>query len=117
MNNITYEVELRTEMEVIETSDEADNIIETWTEVEKEYLVITVEHKSEEEMATLLGFNMKKRDEVQQLIDEAYGSLWASVLYGIDAGEDAIVQVAASQIGNVGGQPYWSWYGFTSRVE
>lgn len=28
-----------------------------------------------------------------------------------------IVEVAASQIGNVGGQPYWSWYGFTGRVE
>ena len=32
-------------------------------------------------------------------------------------GNQAIVQVALSQEGNVGGQPYWSWYGFTSRVE
>ena len=29
----------------------------------------------------------------------------------------AIVEVALTQIGNVGGQPYWSWYGFDSRVE
>lgn len=28
-----------------------------------------------------------------------------------------IVIVARSQIGNAGGQPYWSWYGFDSRVE
>ena len=28
-----------------------------------------------------------------------------------------MVAVAQSQIGNVGGQPYWSWYGFGSRVE
>ena len=28
-----------------------------------------------------------------------------------------IVEVARSQIGNVGGEPYWSWYGFTERVE
>ncbi len=28
-----------------------------------------------------------------------------------------IVDVARSQIGNVGGEPYWSWYGFPSRVE
>lgn len=34
--------------------------------------------------------------------------------YGSD---DMIVQVALSQIGNVGGEPYWSWYGFGSRVE
>ncbi len=32
-------------------------------------------------------------------------------------GNQAIVQVALSQEGNVGGQPYWSWYGFDSRVE
>ena len=28
-----------------------------------------------------------------------------------------IVEVARSQIGNVGGEPYWRWYGFTERVE
>lgn len=28
-----------------------------------------------------------------------------------------IVEVAASQIGNVGGEPYWRWYGYTERVE
>ena len=28
-----------------------------------------------------------------------------------------IVGVAASQIGNVGGEPYWRWYGFTEHVE
>ena len=44
-------------------------------------------------------------------------SLWSSVLYGITASDDQIVTVALSQIGNVGGEPYWSWYGFGSRVE
>ena len=29
----------------------------------------------------------------------------------------AIVEVALTQIGNEGGQPYWSWYSFDSRVE
>ena len=28
-----------------------------------------------------------------------------------------IVSVALSQVGNKGGQPYWSWYGFRTRVE
>ena len=28
-----------------------------------------------------------------------------------------IVEIARSQLGNVGGQPYWSWYGFNGRVE
>ena len=30
--------------------------------------------------------------------------------------DDQIVTVALSQVGNVGGQPYWSLYGFDSRV-
>lgn len=29
----------------------------------------------------------------------------------------ALVEVARSQLGNVGGEPYWSWYGFHERVE
>ena len=32
-------------------------------------------------------------------------------------GNQAVVDIAQSQVGNVGGQPYWSWYGFESRVE
>ena len=43
--------------------------------------------------------------------------MWLAVLYGVYGSDDMIVQVALSQIGNVGGEPYWSWYGFGSRVE
>ena len=32
-------------------------------------------------------------------------------------GSTDIVEVAASQVGNEGGEPYWSWYGFSDRVE
>lgn len=32
-------------------------------------------------------------------------------------GNQAIVEVALTQVGNQGGQPYWSWYGFDNRVE
>ena len=32
-------------------------------------------------------------------------------------GNQAIVEVALTQLGNEGGEPYWSWYGFDSRVE
>ena len=38
------------------------------------------------------------------------------VFYTLEDG-DAIVDVALSQVGNVGGEPYWSWYGFTNHVE
>ena len=36
---------------------------------------------------------------------------------GSRPGNQAVVDLAKGQVGNVGGQPYWSWYGFTSRVE
>lgn len=36
---------------------------------------------------------------------------------GTRPGNPAVVDRAKSQVGNVGGQPYWSWYGFNSRVE
>ena len=36
---------------------------------------------------------------------------------GTRPGNPAVVEVAKSQVGNVGGRPYWSWYGFESRVE
>ena len=38
------------------------------------------------------------------------------LFYDLDTSQ-LIVEVAASQIGNVGGEPYWSWYGFAERVE
>ena len=36
---------------------------------------------------------------------------------GTRPGNQAVVDIAKRQGGNVGGQPYWSWYGFNSRVE
>nr|WP_242843853.1 MULTISPECIES: lysozyme family protein [Clostridia] len=32
-------------------------------------------------------------------------------------GSKAIVEVALSQVGNLGGEPYWRWYGFSRREE
>ena len=36
---------------------------------------------------------------------------------GTRPGNLELVELAKRQVGNVGGQPYWSWYGFNSRVE
>ena len=35
---------------------------------------------------------------------------------GTRPGNTVLVDIAKSQVGNVGGAPYWSWYGFNSRV-
>ena len=36
---------------------------------------------------------------------------------GTRPGNPELVELAKRQVGNVGGQPYWSWYGINSRVE
>ena len=36
---------------------------------------------------------------------------------GTRPGNTELVDLAKQQVGNVGGYPYWSWYGFSSRVE
>lgn len=41
----------------------------------------------------------------------------AHVLRYYHIGNGDIVSIAKSQIGNVGGKTYWSWYGFDSHVE
>lgn len=36
---------------------------------------------------------------------------------GVGIGGDQIVSIAQSQIGNVGGETYWRWYGFDTHVD
>ena len=117
MNEIDHETDDVTEMELVETDDGNGNIVEDWQEVTKTYLCITVGHKTAEEMAEELGFNDNQMEQLEELLADENSSLWTMVLYGINASDDMIVAVALSQVGNVGGEPYWSWYGFGSRVE
>ncbi len=45
------------------------------------------------------------------------GDYFAYDIYGIGPGDTAIVKVAEAQLGNVGGDKFWKWMGFTGRVE
>ena len=117
MNQISSRTETRTETVITETDDGNGNIVETETTVTQTYLYITVSHKTAEEMAAQYGFDEEQKEQLAELLDEENRSLWSAVLYGIYTEDGAIVSVALSQVGNVGGEPYWSWYGFDSRVE
>ena len=117
MNELSSRTESKTEEVITETDDGHGNIVETTTTVTHTYLYITVSHKTAEEMAAQFNFNANQRQQLSELLAEENRRLWSTVLYGIYSGDDAIVTVALSQVGNVGGQPYWSWYGFNSRVE
>ena len=117
MNIIGSRTESKTETVITETDDGHGNIVETETTVTQTYLYITVSHKTADEMAEQYGFSADQRKQLAELLADENNSLWTAVLYGITGSDGQIVAVALSQVGNVGGQPYWSWYGFNSRVE
>ena len=117
MNELSSRTENKTEEVITETDDGHGNIVETTTTVTRTYLYITVSHKTAEEMADYFNFTADQRQQLSELLAEENRRLWSAVLYGIYSGDDIIVKVALSQVSNVAGEPYWSWYGFNSRVE
>ena len=112
MNEISHNI--TTESKTT-TSGSGTSATETTTTTKT--LHITVTHKTADEMASQYHFSRDQIDSMHELLDAKYNSLWSSVLHGIVSSNSDIVAVAQEQIGNVGGQPYWSWYGFGSRVE
>ena len=117
MNDISSRTETKTHTEIEESDDGHGNIVQTETTVTETFLYITVSHKTVDEMAAMYGFNQEQKEYLAELLKDENNQLWSQVLYGIGYSDDQIVTVALSQVGNVGGQPYWSWYGFDSRVE
>ena len=88
-------------------TDDAD----AWTET---VLTITITPRTPDDMRVFYSFTDQQNAMLDELLTPESRDLWNQLLYG-SSGE--IVAVALSQVGNVGGQPYWSWYGFNSRVE
>ena len=81
------------------------------------YLYIRVTHKTPDEMAQQYGFTDEQKEQLRELLSDKNKKMWNGVLYGYTASGEDIVSVALSQLGNKGGEPYWRWYGFGSRVE
>ena len=89
----------------------AEGETEAWTE---KVLTITVTPRTTDDMRVFYAFTDQQNAALDELLTTGSRNMWNNLLYG-SSGE--IVAVALSQVGNVGGQPYWSWYGFNSRVE
>ena len=117
MNTITHSTTTEEVTVIIETDDGNGNILEEEVTETRTTLYIVVSHKTADEMASQYGFNEDQLEHLHALLEEGTSSMWAAVLYGVYGEDDQIVAVALSQLGNVGGMPYWSWYGFGSRVE
>ena len=84
--------------------------------ITKTVLRIAVTHKTAEEMAMQYGFNSQQKEWLEELLKPEHHPLWNALLFGITSvGNSSMIEVALTQLGNVGGEPYWSWYGFTKR--
>ena len=117
MNTISHSTTTESVTTIIESDDGHGNILEETVTETKTTLHIVVSHKTAAEMAAEYGFGTQQLEHLDALLEEGTSGMWAAVLYGVYGADDQIVQVALTQVGNVGGEPYWSWYGFGSRVE
>ena len=84
----------------------------------KNVLYVYIDSKPAGELMNIYHFNENQRKQMEDLLSGYYDDLWLSVIYGtpIENSND-VVTIALSQVGQVGGEPYWRWYGFDSRVE
>ena len=110
MNEITYTTEeIQEEKEITDEKGKTKKVIET-----KTMLHITINGKTLDDMKA--EFSKKQLAMLDEILNDYYIELWDQLLINTSNGNSNIVEVALSQIGEVGGQPYWSWYGFSSRV-
>lgn len=111
-HSISHRVE---EREVVQTPDTGSQ--EDSKPITEKVLLITISHRTAEELADQYGFTPAQDQQLAELLKPENRSLWSAALYGIGNGSANLVSVALSQVGNTGGEPYWSWYGFQNRVE
>ena len=119
MNAISYTTEAYTETESVEVEVEGeDGEMHTETQIqttEKTRLVIQIEGKDAADMAMEYDFTTEQIRMVRELLSDEYAEFW-SMMAVPGVGSNDIVEVALAQVGNVGGEPYWSWYGFSYHV-
>lgn len=109
-------VESHTEKKTVNVKENGKTVKKE-KDVEKTTLYITTSHIDLETMMNNKSFTDEQKEMCRELLSDENNSLWLSVLHGISSSDSDIVKVAQKQLGNVGGQPYWNWYGFSSRVE
>lgn len=136
--NRQYELTLTEEVEIryrTETSTDPETGGTTSEEVPYEYYILNVTLKNHQIDSFVSEFLNAEQLEMYRVYLETSGNKplifgggspdtsASEDLSGVDfvngtrPGNTAIVELAKQQVGNVGGRPYWSWYGFNSRVE
>lgn len=124
MNKVTYSTEKVTEKKKVPVLDEKGvqkkdaegKPIYTEQKITKIILHIKTTHKTAEQQAIALSFNVKQLAEMRELLDVKNASLWAQILKGVGSGSNELVNLALSQLGNKGGEKYWKWAGSSKRI-
>lgn len=117
INKIDHRIETYTETEQVEEKQKDGKVKKVNKQVQKKALYITVSHVDLETIMTNKGFTGEQKKMCRQLLSDENNDLWRELLHGVTGSNSDIVLIAQEQLGNVGGKPYWSWYGFSSRVE
>lgn len=86
------------------------------------YVLVLSDHASDPGFIdTLVGCFAEGQSDEQLIaaINAAFGTEIVAEEFTmlINSIQPELIAVARSQLGNVGGEPYWSWYGFDYRVE
>lgn len=81
MNEVTSEVKNET------VTEQGANALEPPKQVQKKVLHIKITSKNMEEMKTKYYLNAMQLDQIKELSDEQYASLWSGVIYGSEEGE------------------------------
>ena len=88
------------------------------------YITWALQKYGEYSRANAIEFSMKMAEQMgwnsygdKQYVPHVLRYYPIGKVFYTPEGGDAIVDVALSQVGNIGGEPYWSWYGFTNHVE
>ena len=129
---LTEEVEIRYRTE---TSTDPETGETTSEEVPYEYYILNVKLTSKPISAVVSELLTPEQMKMYQVYRQTMGNkpllfgggspdmsnsedlTGVQFVNGTRPGNPQLVELAKRQVGNVGGYPYWSWYGFDSRVE
>ena len=130
---VTYEVKTAEAQVEQDTSTEGENSDSSSPQPQTvSYLAATIHPLNQEAIleafqldpeAAYGDFSITCGEAITNMATALKLTLYGSMLGGIGGGTgtrqggEEVAAIALSQVGQVGGYPYWSWYGFSSRVE
>ena len=118
MNDIDSDVTRQRVKELVRTENEDGNIVYEPHWVTQWELTITIAAQSAYEMSERpLYMTGSQKELLYEFLSEDYDELWPRLVYGYYPEDCPIIAVSLQEVGNIGGEKYWRWYGFGSHVD